>query len=662
MKLNIKLIIKLFLISVATPVAIFYFFAKGVVIEISPASASMNAEIELERGFGFKTGNRFIFFPGKKILKIESPGYYSELHEILIDSSSNTELIKLSKKPGKILFNFESGLNFRIFVDGEESVPISNFHLIEAGTRLIEIRNPLYLPFSEEIFVNGMDQEQAFNFKLIPNSGKLFVQSNPSGAAIHIGKKFLGNTPLQLNLPAGLNKLVLKKDGYLDFPILEKIEIGKLKSIESVQLSLLPGKVRVESSPQNSQVMVGNTFKGLTPLEIFLEPEIDHILSLSAEGYLTNSKNLNVSTNSFSKVFLKLEKEFGNVLIESNVLANIFIEDKLIGKTPFNGLLHAVDQKIYIKQKNYRTYVANIKPSSSFDTKISASLISEEEARFNESPPEYLTKANQTMKLLRPGVIVMGAKRSEIGQRANETIRRVKLTKPFYLSVHEVTNLQYSQFKRNHLKPGIEENHPVVNVSWNEAAMYCNWLSAKEGFNNFYRIVDGNVIDINYESDGYRLPTESEWSWVARAQDNRNGYLKYPWGISMPIPKGFGNFADESAKTELSLYIPNYTDSFARTAPVGSFAPNEKGIFDLGGNVSEYVNDFYSIQPDNEEVYINFLGPKMGSSHVIKGSNWQSASNTQLRYAYRDKLSNGNEVTGFRVARWLIGIGNEEKL
>ena len=208
MKLNVKLITKLFLISVATLVAIFYFFAKGVVIEISPASASMNAEIELERGFGFKTGNRFIFFPGKKILKIESPGYYSELHEILIDSSSNTELIKLSKKPGKILFSFESGLNFRIFVDGEESVPISNFHLIEAGTRLIEIRNPLYLPFSEEIFVNGMDQEQAFNFKLIPNSGKLNVQSNPSGAAIHTGKKFLGNTPLQLNLPAGLNKLV----------------------------------------------------------------------------------------------------------------------------------------------------------------------------------------------------------------------------------------------------------------------------------------------------------------------------------------------------------------------------------------------------------------------------------------------------------------------
>jgi formylglycine-generating enzyme required for sulfatase activity len=359
-------------------------------------------------------------------------------------------------------------------------------------------------------------------------------------------------------------------------------------------------------------------------------------------------------------VLLQLDKEFGNVSIDSNILSDIYIGDTLLGKTPFKGLLHAVNQTIVIKQKNYRTYTTSIKPNSSFDTQVLASLIPEEEARFNESPSEYITKANQTMKLLKPDMIVMGAKRSEIGQRANETIRRVKLTKPFYLSIHEVTNLQYSLFKKNHLKPDMEENHPVTNISWNEAAIYCNWLSSQEGFIDFYRIVDGNVIGINYDSNGYRLPTESEWSWTARSENKKNVYLKYPWGNSMPIPKSFANFADESSKLKLSLYIPNYSDSFDKTAPVGSFTPNKKGIFDLAGNVSEYVNDFYSIQPENQEIYINYLGPKTGNFHVTKGSNWQSASNTQLRYAYRDKLSEGNEVTGFRIARWLIGIRDEK--
>ena len=170
MKLNIRIIIRLSLLFITILIAIFYFFAKGVVIEISPSSAAANAEIKLESGLGFKAGNRFIFLPGKKILQVQSPGFYSESHEIFVDSSSNTQLIELTKKPGKVSLDFESEIDIRIFVDGKESFPISGFPLIESGNRLIDVRNHLYLPFAEVISVNGMDQIQTFNFKLIPNS------------------------------------------------------------------------------------------------------------------------------------------------------------------------------------------------------------------------------------------------------------------------------------------------------------------------------------------------------------------------------------------------------------------------------------------------------------------------------------------------------------
>ena len=470
----------------------------------------------------------------------------------------------------------------------------------------------------------------------------------------------IGETPLQVSLPSGLNKLVLKKNGYQEATILERIKCGDSKTSGPIELSLLPGVVTIESLPKKAKVMVGDSFKGYTPLDIFLKPGIDHIISINFEGYLSSQKTLNVATDSNSSVFFELNKEYGNVLIESNISADIYIRDQFLSKTPFFGLLHAIDQKLVIKKKNYRTYSSIIKPSMEFNTKISATLINEQDARLAESPSEYLSQGKQTMKLLLPDMIVLGAKRSEIGQRANETIRRVKLTKPFYLSIHEITNLQYSLFKKNYLKSGIEENHPAVNLSWNEAAIFCNWLSASEGLSSFYNVVNGNVIDINYASEGYRLPTEAEWSWAARTYSKKNLYLKYPWGNVMPIPSSFGNFADESSKKELSFYIPNYTDSFASVAPVGSFSANEKGIFDLGGNVSEYVNDFYSIQPDDGKIYFDYTGPKKGNSHVVKGSNWRSASNSQLRYAYRDKLSKGDDATGFRVARWLVGKDDEK--
>jgi formylglycine-generating enzyme required for sulfatase activity len=660
MNLSPKLIIRLVLISTTLLIIIFYFFAKGVVIQVSPESASENSDISIEKGLGFKAGNRFIFFPGKKTLQIESPGFYSELHEIFIDSASNTYVIELTKKPGKVFFHFEPDFNFRVFIDGDAPLPDSNFYLVDAGRRLVEIRNPLYLPFSEEISVIGMDQEQSFKFILTPNSGELSLGSIPSGASVFIDEALIGKTPLQLSLPSGLNKLVLKKNGYQDKAIIERIEVGDSKSSGPVELSLLPGVVTLESLPTKAKVMVGDSLEGYTPLDIFLEPDIEHIISINFEGYLGAQKILKVATDSNSSIFFELDKEYGNVSIESKISAEIYIGGKFVSQTPFFGPLHAIDQKLIIKKKNYRTYSSIIKPSMEFNTKISAKLIAEEDARLAESPPEYLSQGKQTMKLLVPDMIVLGAKRSEIGQRANETIRRVQLTKPFYLSIHEITNLQYSLFKKDHLTSGLEENHPVVNLSWNEAAIFCNWLSASEGLSNFYNVVNGNVIAINYESEGYRLPTEAEWSWAARTYSKKNLYLKYPWGNSMPIPSSFGNFADESSKKELSFYIPNYTDGFASTAPVGSFLANEKGIFDLGGNVSEYVNDFYSIQPDDEKIYFNYTGPQRGNSHVVKGSNWRSASNSQLRYAYRDKLSKGDDVTGFRVARWLIGKDDEK--
>ena len=156
-------------------------------------------------------------------------------------------------------------------------------------------------------------------------------------------------------------------------------------------------------------------------------------------------------------------------------------------------------------------------------------------------------------------------------------------------------------------------------------------------------------------STGYRLLTEAEWAWVARYPEGPGRSRKYAWGDSLPIPPEGGNYGDLAAASILGRSLPGYNDKYAATSPVGSFEPNPLGIYNLGGNVAEWVNDRYAIDPaaGTEGVPRDPLGPEgRGSQHVIRGASWASTSVTLLRLSYRDSGSEGRPDVGFRIARY----------
>jgi formylglycine-generating enzyme required for sulfatase activity len=152
--------------------------------------------------------------------------------------------------------------------------------------------------------------------------------------------------------------------------------------------------------------------------------------------------------------------------------------------------------------------------------------------------------------------------------------------------------------------------------------------------------------------NGYRLPTEAEWSWAARAA-GRAAPVIYSWGDALPPPDRTDNFADIAAAEILPLTLVVYTDGFAVSAPVGSFGANPVGIFDLGGNVAEWVQDFYDIgvTAPPTGVTVDPLGPEMGRSHVLQGPSWRSGTLVDLRLAYRNYSDQAREDLGFRIAR-----------
>ncbi len=179
-------------------------------------------------------------------------------------------------------------------------------------------------------------------------------------------------------------------------------------------------------------------------------------------------------------------------------------------------------------------------------------------------------------------------------------------------------------------RPQSEYNHPVIHVSWNDANAYCNWLSRKTG-------------------KTYRLPTEAEWEYAA---GNGSRHTKYSWGNEDPNGKNEGNVADESAKRKFSnVTIWNgYDDGYVLTAPVGSFNPNDFGLYDMTGNVWEWCNDWYGKDYYKDSLSYNPKGLSDGSGRVYRGGSW--GGNPQYcRVAHRSSDGPGDRSNylGFRL-------------
>jgi formylglycine-generating enzyme required for sulfatase activity len=120
----------------------------------------------------------------------------------------------------------------------------------------------------------------------------------------------------------------------------------------------------------------------------------------------------------------------------------------------------------------------------------------------------------------------------------------------------------------------------------------------------------------------------------------------------LPVPAGAGNLGDRRAQALLQAVLTELDDGYAVSAPVGSFAANALGFFDLGGNVAEWTTDLYTVQPPATSAVTDPLAAAPGNVHVIRGSSWRHASVTELRAAFRDYGEGRRDDLGFRLARY----------
>ncbi len=657
----IALVLAALLVFTSTPVE--------VVIDPVPQSVSFEG-----RWPGLRLGSSHLLRPGEYTLVARREGYAELRVPVAVGSDSGQELrYKLTALPG--VLEVVLPVPGQVSIDGRTAGKAPGEFELKAGDHELLIDTERYLDYAERVRVEGFGKRQKLVPKLVPAWAVVNISTEPAGAEVRVAGEPRGKAPLELELMAGSHRVELLHPGFKPWVSDVQVKANEPLTIGPVKLGLPDGRLTVRSRPAGASVTIGGAYRGRTPLEAEVRPDLAQSVSLTRDGYEPASRQATVGAGKSSVLEFTLVPILGDVIVQANPKdAELLVDGESKGLANQTLRLLATSHSVEIRRPGYATFRTTVTPRPGLPQSIEVTLLegvaprkaaTESEGATAATPaaaelvalaPTLRAKAGQELKLAPAGEFTMGSPRREAGRRSNESQRQVRLERRFYVATREVTNAEYRQFRPEHrsgfiMQTTLElDRAPVVNVSWQEAAAYCNWLSAADGLTPAYEMKGGSFAAVTPATNGYRLPTEAEWEWVARRAGT--GLRKYPWGDALPVPRGAGNYADRSAQALLPTVIPDYDDGYAATAPVGSFAANSSGYFDLGGNVAEWTHDLYTVQPRSDATAVDPAATGDGSLHVIRGSSWKSAAVTELRLAYRDYGDGRRNDLGFRIARY----------
>ena len=329
----------------------------------------------------------------------------------------------------------------------------------------------------------------------------------------------------------------------------------------------------------------------------------------------------------------------------------------------------AANKKGEVTLQRLAAYVSDEVPDAAKDVSDSARQRPQQVGDLSGAVP-LVTRGNRDdltnsigmkMKLIKPGKFLMGSPAGEEGRYDDEGPQHeVEISKAFYMGVYPVTKAQFAAFVKDDgyqtdaekdgkggfgfntttakweqkaeytwRNPGFSQgdDHPVVEVSWNDATAFCAWLSKKEG-------------------KTYELPTEAEWEYACRAGTT----TRFWCGDTDDSLKGNANIADASAQGGVARHrwIVSWDDGYAFTSPVGHYKANPWGLYDMGGNVWQWCADGYdkyqegSIKDPNAKDSAN--------SRVLRGGSW-CVEPRDCRSAHRNGSdpAGRDDSGGFRV-------------
>jgi formylglycine-generating enzyme required for sulfatase activity len=428
--------------------------------------------------------------------------------------------------------------------------------------------------------------------------GGLIVTTTPPGAEVAVGGFALEKSPATLkDIKLGKYPVVVRLPGYEDRQLDAEIKENEFVT-KDITLVRSTGEAQIASNPPGlavdvrSQMPDAKNQRVTTPVHLGNLPTGDYELTFHRDGWPDQKQTLSVQRNQTASA---LAEFIGGGLEITSVPsgAEVWSQNKQLGTTPLNlrGLVPG-SYDLEFRLKGYQKANARGEVQANATARATATL--------DRIPfPSAMEAWENTLGMKFVPVPGTGVLFSVWDTRVQDFEAFVQASGyDATAGMETLTAAGWSKRGNTWKSPGFVQwpTCPVCGVSWNAAKAFCAWLTQKER-------AEGR-LGANQE---YRLPTDVEWSVAVGLGPEKGGTPRekggenypgvYPWGAQWPPPHGAGNFAGEEARNadwpSNFVVIPGYNDGFARTSPVGSFAANKFGLYDMGGNVGQWCEDWY---------------------------------------------------------------------
>src|SRR6185436_7918815 len=362
----------------------------------------------------------------------------------------------------------------------------------------------------------GAGEHQKLKVALKPNFAVVSIASVPAGAQIEVDGKAAGVTPAKIDLDSGIRRVQVSAPGLKAWTSSVVVTAGVPQTLGPIELGAADMRVTVRSVPAGAQVTTGGSFRGITPLTLELAPGATHSVTVARAGYAPWTREILAESGKETSLDARLVALLVPVRIQGTPAdAEVFVNGNSRGHAPVTVELPASRHRVEVRKEGFKPFGVDLVLAPSIGRTLDYKLIDPKDVVGN-SPARITTKSGIKLLIVAGGTYQAGTDRREQGRRPNEGSHKVTLVRPFYMGEREISNAQFRQFQPAH-NSGAAGNasldldkQPVVKVTWDEAAEFCNWLSAQEGLPPAYTgdATAGYTLTVPV-SNGYRLPTEA---------------------------------------------------------------------------------------------------------------------------------------------------------